>query len=135
MCLNLRTVCEELTEVVYKWKKIGVQLGVPHYKLMEFKSSDDPLMHLVDYWLKGNVEGVSVSWNSIVKALRSRYVQATGLANKLEKKYCKEDEGENLRFGTLLCMLLVNGFTYYVVSGYSGPDPDPQVTKIRVFRY
>ena len=41
--LTLRLICEELKEVTYKWFEIGVQLGIPHYKLKEFQKEDNPL--------------------------------------------------------------------------------------------
>lgn len=92
--LTLATICDELGEVIYKWKKIGVQLRIPHHKLMEFKNREDPLIDLVNYWLKGNVEGVPVTWMSLVGALNSRFVRETGLANRIKKKYCQQEEEE-----------------------------------------
>ena len=85
--LDLRTVCDELGEVKYLWFEIGVQLGVPRYKLKEFRKEDDPLAATVDYWLCGNVEGVQVSWESVVAALNSTHVGETGLANRINRKY------------------------------------------------
>ncbi len=66
------------------WFKIGVQLGIPHSKLLEFEEMRDPLAAVIDYWLKGNVtESASpISWNSIVTALKSAYVGEPGLAAK-----------------------------------------------------
>ena len=82
-CLNVRTICKELGEVAYKWYKIGVQLGISRGKLKEFEKEDDPLSAVIDYWLNGNVEGVPVSWRSVVAALKSSHVGETGLANKI----------------------------------------------------
>ena len=100
-CFSLRSICHELGEVAYKWFSIGIQLSVPRHKLMEFKKDDDPLAAAIDYWLNGNVEGVSISWSSIVTALKSSHVGEIGLANKIKKKYCLEDEGSyNLCIGS-----------------------------------
>ena len=88
--LSLKLVCEELKEVTYKWSKIGVQLGIPKYKLKEFKKEDDPLGEAVDYWLIGNVEGVPVSWRSVVEVLKSS--GETGLAKRIKKKYCQQQD-------------------------------------------
>ena len=66
-------------------------LHVPRHKLEEFKEDKDPLAAVVDYWLRGNVEGVSVSWQSIVEALKSGYVGESGLAKRIAKKYCREE--------------------------------------------
>ena len=81
--------------VSHKWFKIGVQLGASRGKLKEFEKEDDPLSAVIDYWLSGNIEGVSVSWRSVVEALESSHVGETGLANKISKKYCCEDKGSN----------------------------------------
>ena len=69
------------------WLKIGVQLGIPHYKLLEFEKEDDPLVAAIDYWLNDNVEGVQVSWRSIIEALESTHVGQNGLANRIKEKY------------------------------------------------
>ena len=76
--------------IAHKLFKIGVQLGVPHHKLKEFEKEADPLSAVIDYWLSGNVEGVPVSWRSIVAALKSNHVGETGLANRISRKYCQQ---------------------------------------------
>ena len=78
--------------VAYKWYEIGVQLGIPYHKLKKFEEERDPLAAAIDYWLNGNVEGVSISWSSILTALKSSHVGEIGLANKIKKKHCLEDE-------------------------------------------
>lgn len=99
--LVLRTICDELGVIKYKWFEIGVMLGIPRGKLMEFRKEDDPLAAAVDYWLNGNVKSVPLSWRSIVKAVESGHVGETGLAKRISKKYCqqqgnKEGKGETL---------------------------------------
>ena len=84
----------ELGKVAHKWFKIGVQLGVPLHKLKEFEKEADPLSAVIDYWLNGNVEGVLISWKSIVAALESSHVDETGLAHRISKKYCPIHQGE-----------------------------------------
>ena len=76
--------------VAHKWFKIGVQLDVPRHKLKEFEKEDDPLSAVIDYWLNGNVEGVPVSWRSIVAALESSHVGEIGRANRISMKYCQQ---------------------------------------------
>ena len=88
--LSLRVICEELSTVKYKSFDIGIQLGVPHHKLKEFKKEVDPLSEAVNYWLNGNAEEVPVSWMSVVAALESSHVEETGLAKKIKKKYCQQ---------------------------------------------
>ena len=89
---SLSIICSELGEVAYKWFSIGILLGVPRHKLMEFKKDDDPLAATIDYWLNGNVERALVSWSSIVTVLKSSHVGEIGLANKIKKKHCLKDE-------------------------------------------
>ena len=86
---NLKTIVNELSPVKYKSTKLGVQFGVPTYKIKEFDKDDDPLTSIVDYWLRGNVKnGPSRNWESIVSILRSRHVDESGLADKISRKYC-----------------------------------------------
>ena len=90
----MRSICHELVEVKYKWDTICFQLGVPFYKLKEFEKEINPLVATINYWLNGNVEGVSISWSSIVTALKSSSVNEISLAIKIKKKHClKDDEG------------------------------------------
>ena len=99
--LILMTICMELGKVAHKWFKIGVQLGIPRHILKEFEKEVDPLSAVIDYWLNGNVEGVPVSWRSIVAALESSHVGEAGLAKEVSKKYCHmlqdkiETKGQN----------------------------------------
>ena len=93
---NLRTLCDALGSIKTKWFEVGVQLGIPRNKLLEFKKEDDPLSAVVDYWLKGNVTDsvVPISWQSIVATLKSEYVGEPGLAERINKKYCLTDDVE-----------------------------------------
>lgn len=57
----------------------------------------DPLAAAVDYWLKGNVENVSISWKSVAEALDSSFVGESGLAKRIRLAHCtqrKVDEGK-----------------------------------------
>ena len=85
--LNLKNVSNELSAVRYKYKTIGVQLGIPYDKLQLFARGTDPFYAMIDYWLKRNVEGVTVSWESIVNALSSEQVAENGLAITIANKY------------------------------------------------
>lgn len=64
-------------------------MGVPDHKLKEFLSKDDPLVCIVDYWLKGNVEEVPISWPSIEKVLRD--MNENKLASRIRDAYCKQE--------------------------------------------
>ncbi len=90
----MRSICNALASIKIKWYELGIQLGIPRNKLLEFKKEDDPLSAVVDYWLRGNVtESVDpISWKSIVAALKSEYVGEPGLAEQISKKYCQEED-------------------------------------------
>ena len=81
-------ICNELSIVKHKIFHIGVQLGVPRYKMKEFKKEDDPLSATIEYWLDGNVEDASLTWQSVVDALRSEHVGEIGRADAIYEKYC-----------------------------------------------
>ena len=87
---TLREICNALATVKYKWFYIGVQLGIPPHKLKEFEKGADSLVETVDYFLKGNVEGVPLSWDSIVTALKSDHVGEPALAKHLQNVYTPE---------------------------------------------
>ena len=95
--LNLKTICNELGEVKTMWSEIGVQLGIPRCKLLEFEKEHDPLVAAIDYWLNDNVEGEQVSWRSIIKALNSPHVGKTGLAKRISKKYYQPGDSRKIK--------------------------------------
>ncbi len=90
--LSLKNICNELSTVKHKLHPIGIQLGIPHHKLKEFEKQDCPFTDSINYWLDGNVEGVSVSWESIVNAISSEHVDEKGLAREIAKKYGVQTE-------------------------------------------
>ena len=92
---DLRLVCNALGKLKYKWTEIGVQLGVPQYKLEEFRRKDNPLTATINYWLSGNCEGVSISWPSVVNALLSPHVDAAGAAKEVWDTYCPDYQFQN----------------------------------------
>ena len=102
----MREVCNALATVKYKWFSIGVQLGIPRHKLKEFEKEANPLVETVDYFLRGNVEGVPLSWDSIVTALKSSFVLEPALARRIQRMYSgKEHESDkSAAKGTILCI-------------------------------
>ena len=90
--LSLRTVCNELGGVKHKAFEIGVQLGVAHGKLMEWKKKDNLLSTVVDHWLNGNSPDVPCSWKSLVEVLECEYVGEPGCAKRIHAKYCCNQE-------------------------------------------
>ena len=81
-------MCNELGEVSHKAYKIGIQLGIPRNKMMEFQQEGDLLSAAVDYWLSGSVPDVPVTWESVVEALESKFVGEPGCASTIRTKYC-----------------------------------------------
>ena len=73
---------------------IGVQLGIPKYKLEQLKAGDSFLSGIIDYWLNGNIEGAPLTWEWLIKALRTTHVGEGGLANRISEKYCRTGGGE-----------------------------------------
>lgn len=91
----LGEICNVLESVKSKWLLIGVQFGIPEHKLEEFRQQSNPLVAVISYCLKGNVEDKLFSWQFIAKALKSPQVDEKGLAKTVSQKY--ENEGELLR--------------------------------------
>ncbi len=86
---DLRVLRNLLDVASRKWHMIGIQLGIPKNKLDEFKNLDDPLSEVINYWLHGNVKGDPVSWETIVKVLRTEHVGEPGLTAKIQSKFCR----------------------------------------------
>ena len=84
--------CIELGELQHRWHDLGIALGVPEHKLKEFESSASPFSAMISYWLKGNCEGVPISWETVVKTLQTPIIGEFGLAKTIQAKYCAEGE-------------------------------------------
>ena len=92
--LYLKTVCNELEDVKHKAYEIGIQLGIPHSKMLVFKQDGNILSAAIDYWLCGNVPDadIPITWGSIVAALESKQVGEIGLAKVISTRYCCKQE-------------------------------------------
>ena len=92
--LKLRTVCNELEGVKLKAYEIGIQLGIPHNKMLEFEKEGNILPASINFWLCGNVPDadIPITWGSIVAALESKQVGEIGLARVIKAKYCCQQE-------------------------------------------
>jgi hypothetical protein len=101
---TLKDVCDELGVIKHLWFEFGVQLGIPRGKLEEFEGKKDPFSAVVDYWLRGNIEGVPIAWKSVVKALESRYVWEKGLAKRIRISHCKEGKSVKIRANILILL-------------------------------
>ena len=80
---------EELAGCFPKYYSIGLQLDIDESKLDEFELIHQTVGRrfsaVISYWRKGNAK--SVTWKSLLAALKSRSVSEKGLAEKLEEKY------------------------------------------------
>ena len=92
--LDLKTVCDKLGSVEHKSHKIGVMLGIPQHKLLEFQKGDNPLPAIADFWLRGNVEGAEVSWKAIATAIASDFVGEPALAKEIRQNFCQVEESQ-----------------------------------------
>lgn len=92
--LTLRNLVNELIPVQDKSYAIGLQFGIESHRLKAIEQESSGLKlfsEVIERWLRGNTE-VPVSWESVVKALKSPSVGEKGLADQLHKKYCQPDD-------------------------------------------
>ena len=79
----------ELSSVIDKWFRIGVQLGIDETKLnqieADYRSVDRYFSEVINFWLKGNTQ-VAVTWKSLVEILETPFVNEKGLAKRLREK-------------------------------------------------
>ena len=90
---KLKDIANELYEVKTQWNDIGIQLEVPKAtrKRLQQVHKDNPqqaLTEMMEEWL--DTDDPEPSWPAIVKALRSRSVNAKTLANNLERRWCPD---------------------------------------------
>ena len=87
--LDLRNVTNELSSVIDKWFRIGVQLGLSEIKLKQIEADhhnvDRYFSEVIGFWLKGNTQ-VPVTWESLVETLETPFVDEKGLAKRLKEK-------------------------------------------------
>ena len=79
----------ELSSVIDKWFRIGVQLGIDETKLnqieADYRTVDRYFSEVINFWLKGNTQ-VAVTWKSLVEVLEAPFVNEKGLARRLREK-------------------------------------------------
>ena len=78
--------------MAYKAEKIAIELGIPFCKIEMFKKDGDFFATTMDFWLKGNIVNVPITWEYLVTSLESDYVSEIGLAVDIKKKYCQKQE-------------------------------------------
>ena len=84
----------------YKWSNVGLKLRVPYHKLKEFEGTKNPFVEVINYWLKGNVKDVPVTWRFIVTVLESSSLDERGLAKTIMEKYCPSEQQKGIPVAT-----------------------------------
>ena len=86
----------ELHQVHIKYYNIGLELGVSSDTLdgirSQFGSPEDALREVLKQWLKQTIS--KPTWQAAIKALRSRIVGETKLADELAAKYCSKSTAD-----------------------------------------
>ena len=91
MCtvISLRVLLNELHPVRSSWYNIGLELDIPYTELdclnKDHSDSSDLMREILKYWID---KAVSPTWETVVRALRSRIVDEKFVAKQLESKYC-----------------------------------------------
>ena len=87
---NLLTVLAPVTD---KYYIIGIQLGISKDVLKsiekDYGEAVRRLSEVLSYWLDENVEGATVSWDSLISALDSPHVKNNKLVTVLRQEYSK----------------------------------------------
>ena len=102
--LHLHTVCELLAKVRHKWWTIGTKLHIPYQKLREFEVESDPFEAIINYWVKGNIPDVPVTWTSIIAVLESSAVDERRLAQVISEKYTSPQSSMYIEFEMVLVL-------------------------------
>ena len=93
-------MCRVLGHVKSKAYEIGIELGIPRKELLKFKQEGDILSSAVDYWLSGNIPDAPITWGYLAEALESPYVEETGCAQNIKKKYINQCEDSKTEKGS-----------------------------------
>jgi hypothetical protein len=86
--LKLSNLVSELSPAVNKYCAIGIQLDISAEKLeqieKDYAETDRRFFAVLNYWLRN---GETVTWDTIIAALESPFVDHKTLATTLRKKY------------------------------------------------
>ena len=87
-----------ITRILDRWKKFGIaveiRMSVLNAKDREYRGkAEDIFPDVFEYWRENqSALKYSVTWENVVKILRTRTVDAGRLADEIEIKYCKKNE-------------------------------------------
>ena len=88
-----------ITQIPDKWRKFGIavdiRLSVLNAKDREYRGNAEEIFaDVFEYWRENQSDlKYPVTWENVVKILRTRTVGDVHLANEIEKKYCKKNTG------------------------------------------
>ena len=86
---DFRDVKHALFDIRYKWKNIGLELGLTRTELNNLRRSDEEnLDDVVEMWLKRRQ--LNPTWKTLVTALRQKTVDEDSVADAIEQKYLEE---------------------------------------------
>ena len=94
---ELKTVYNVLYDVRYKWRYIGINLGIPVSDLKTIESEHHGnigrcLEEVVSLWLRR--PSLNPRWQTLIDALQAKSVDEVALAYKIKEKYIKLEPGE-----------------------------------------
>ena len=115
---SLKALLNELHPVRASWFKIGLQLDIPHTELICFRKmhSDfsDSLCEMLMHWLKTAVDPPP-TWEAVVTALKSPFVNEKYFAAQLELKYCKPIQNVMEESSNTTSAEKSEGTTYFMI--------------------
>lgn len=98
---DLSIVIDVLAPIAYKFKRFGTMIKVEHSKLMEIENSNgecvDKLYNVLEYRLK---QLPLLTWQDIVRALRSPVVNEAALASEIESKYLQNSSSQSQEYNS-----------------------------------
>ena len=98
---DLSIVIDVLAPIAYKFKRFGTMIKVEHSRLMEIENGNgecvDKLYNVLEYRLK---QLPLLTWQDIVRALRSPAVNETALASEIESKYLQNSSSQSQEYNS-----------------------------------
>jgi len=97
--LTLGGAFNALHSASHRWFEIGLQLGVPIFRLniilRDMHGTMKQLRAVLEYWMNNATDPLP-SWKVLVDALKSPTVSESRVAEELEKKYCSPEGQSSL---------------------------------------
>ena len=84
---TLKDVCTLCAPITHKLQQLAVGLGIPNDKIHQIEKGEYPLADAIDYWLRGNISNVPITYQYLCDTLASAAVGEWGLAQTIQKKH------------------------------------------------